>query len=234
MKKLNNKISVVIAAYNEAPRIATVLKTVSNHPLINEIIVVNDGSTDKTSDIVKKFDVILIENKKNLGKTLSVKTGVNASKNKIIMLLDADLIGIDQDSIYKLAEPVLKEQVDWTLSLRDNSFKIMKIMKMDWLSGERVITKDLLLDPHIWSRPEIGYSLEVLMNKSLLDKTKTFRAVRLKNVSDTNKANKIGFIKGWSADIKMVGQISKVMPLHKFFGQFLLMSYLNKKYSKDK
>jgi len=234
MKKSNDKISVVIAAYNEAPRIATVLKTVSNHPLINEVIVVNDGSIDNTSDIVKKFDVILIENKKNLGKTLSVKTGVNASKNKIIMLLDADLIGIDQDSIYKLAEPVLKEQVDWTLSLRDNSFKIMKIMKMDWLSGERVIAKDLLLDPYIWSRPEIGYSLEVLMNKSLLDKTKTFRAVRLKNVSDTNKANKIGFIKGWSADIKMIGQISKVMPLHKFFGQFVIMSYLNKKYSKDK
>jgi glycosyltransferase involved in cell wall biosynthesis len=232
IKTSNKKISVVIAAYNEAPRIAEVLKVVKDHPLIDEIIVINDGSTDKTSEIINEFEVIFIENKKNIGKTLTIKKGVKKAKNELIMLLDADLIGLSQESMNKLAEPVISGQVDWTLSLRDNSFKIMKLMKMDWLSGERVVPKNLLLDPLIWSRPEIGYSLETLMNKSLLDRGKTFRAVRLRNVSDTNKADKIGFIKGWSADVKMISQISNVVPLHQFFGQFIVMSYLNKVYNK--
>lgn len=230
---MKNKISIVIAAYNEEPRIAKVLEIVEHHPLIDEVIVVNDGSTDKTSEVVKKFDVILLENKKNMGKTLSVKTGIEASKNNLIMLLDADLKGLDQESIKKLAEPVLGGQVDWTLSLRDNSLSIMKLMKMDLWSGERVVPKNLLTDPLIWSRPDIGYGLETLMNKSLLAKNKTFRSVHLRNVTDTNKAQKVGFFRGWAKDFKMVCQISKVVPLHKLFKQFMIMSYLNKKYSKQ-
>ncbi len=229
---MNNKLSVVIAAYNEEPRIADVLKIVGHHPLIDEVIVVNDGSKDNTSEVVKKFNVKLIENSKNMGKTLSVKKGIKASKNDLIMLLDADLKGLTSDSIEKLARPVIDGQVDWSLSLRSNSFGIMKLAKMDWVSGERVVPKELLADDLIWSRPDIGYGLETLMNKSLLSKNKTFRSVYLPTVTIANKADKIGFIKGWAQDFKMVGQITKILPLHKLFWQFIKMSRLNRKYKR--
>jgi glycosyltransferase involved in cell wall biosynthesis len=228
-----NKISVVIAAYNEAPRIAQVLSVVEHHPLVHEVIVINDGSTDITSEIIQKFNVTLIENNVNIGKTLSVKKGIKASKNDLIMLLDADLQGLTKEAVSNLAKPVIDGRVDWTLSLRNNSFHIMKLLKVDWVSGERVIPKNLLMDPLIWSNPNIGYGLETLINKSLLRDHKTFRSVYLPNVTNTNKAKKIGFLKGWVNDFKMVGQISKVIPLHKFFGQFIHMSYLNRKYSKQ-
>ncbi|MCX6728728.1 MAG: glycosyltransferase family 2 protein [Candidatus Saccharibacteria bacterium] len=228
---MNKKISVVIAALNEAPRIAEVLKVVTKSPLISEVIVVNDGSTDNTSGVVKKFDVILIENQKNIGKTLSVKKGIEKSRNDIIMLLDADLRGLTQESIDNLAEPVMDGRVDWTLSWRDNAFKIMQLLKMELDSGERVIPKKLLADPLIWSRPNVSYGLETLMNKSLLDNNKTFRSVHLRGVINIKKATKIGFIGGWVEDFKMLGQISEVIPLHKFVWQFLKMAYLNKKYS---
>ena len=229
---MKNIISVVIAAYNEAPRIAEVLSVVEHHPLIGEVIVINDGSTDNTSQVANKFDVKLIENKNNLGKTLSIKKGIKNSKYNLILLLDADLKGLNQNYIKMLVSPVIDGKVDWTLSLRKNSFKIMKLMKMDWMSGERVIPKHLLNDPIIWSRPDIGYSLETLINKSLLTKKTTFRTVYLDNVSNINKSKKIGFIKGWFNNIIMVKQISKVVPIYEFFWQFLKMSYLNRKYSK--
>jgi len=82
----NKKVSVVIAAYNEEPRIAMVLSVVEDHPLIDEVIVVDDGSVDKTSDVVKRFNVTLIENKINMGKTLSVKRGLEKIKNEVLIL----------------------------------------------------------------------------------------------------------------------------------------------------
>lgn len=232
MNIATDKISVVIAAYNEAPRIAKVLKIIENHHLIDEVIVVNDGSCDNTSEICKKFKIKLIENDKNLGKTLSVKKGILASKNDLIMLLDADLIGLDSKAIEHLAEPVLSGEVNWSLSVRKNSFAIMRLVKIDWMSGERVVPKKLLLDNLIWSRPDIGYSLEALMNKSLLEGKQTFRSVYLPGVSNTNKSNKNndGFIKGWAKNFHMISQISKAVPFHEFIGQFFVMVYLNYKY----
>lgn len=219
-------------AYNEEPRIAEVLKIIEKHRLIDEVIVINDGSTDKTSDIIKKFNVTLIENEKNLGKTLSVKRGIEASRNNLIMLLDADLVGLDSDAIIKLAKPVLDGKVDWSLSLRRNSAGIMKILKMDWITGERLVPKELLLDSLVWSRPDISYGLETLMNQSLLEKNKTFQSVYLPNLTITKKSQKVGIAKGLVDDLKMTGQIFKILPWYKVVNQFFKMAYLNRKYSK--
>jgi glycosyltransferase involved in cell wall biosynthesis len=229
---MNKKISVVIAAYNEADRISNVLKVVERHPLIDEVIVVNDGSKDSTAEIVKKFDVRLIDNEHNMGKTLSVKRGIEAAKNDIIMLLDADLKGLNHKTIDNLAKPVLDGKVDWTLSLRGNSFGYMKMMGIDWVSGERVIPKKLLTDPLIWSMPKIGFGLETLMNKSLLAHNTKFYSVYLPELKIVNKAAKVGFIKGWIGEFKMIGQISRVMPIPLVFMQFLKMSKLSRHYKK--
>lgn len=228
----NKKVSVVIAAYNEEPRIARVLSVVEDHPLIDEVIVVNDGSVDKTSDVVKRFNVTLIENKINMGKTLSIKRGLEKSKNEVILFLDADLVGLTKQNINDLVNPVLNGQVEWTLSLRGNSFGYMKLFKVDWISGERAIRKYLLNDPLIWSKSEIGFSLEILMNKSLIDQGATFQSINLPNLKVINKSHKIGFFRGWYGELKMIGQISKVLPLHKITHQFFKMSHLNKKNKK--
>lgn len=230
---MGKKLSVIIAAYNEEPRIAKVLKIVEHHPLIDEVIVVNDGSVDRTAEAVRRFDVTLVENEHNLGKTLSIKKGIKLARNENILLIDADLNGLTDEAITDLAKPVLDGKVDWTLSLRGNSFGIMKLMQMDWVSGERVIPKKLLEDPLIWSRSEISYGLETLMNKSLLDRNKTFCSVYLPDLVIANKADKIGFWKGWFGEFKMVYQISRVMPLHKVIGQFITMARLNKRYRKE-
>lgn len=223
----NKKISVIIAAYNEEPRIAEVLKIVEHHPLIDEVIVVNDGSKDNTSKVVKKFDVKLIENEKNMGKTLSVKRGIEAAKNELIMLLDADLKGLTTQAVESLAKPVLNGEVDWTLSLRKNSLGIYRFLKMDWISGERVVPKNLLMDPLIWSRPDVGYGLETLMDRSLLATGRTFRSVYLPSLIITKKAEKIGKLQGFKDEIKMIKQITRVLPLPKVIWLFLTMAYRN-------
>lgn len=235
-KALKNQatISVVIAAYNEAPRIEAVLKVVEKHPLLEEVIVVDDGSKDQTAKIVKQYKVKLIQNKKNLGKTLSVKKGIQLATGGLILLLDADLKGLTKQNINDLVDPVITGHADWTLSLRGNSTVFMRTLKMDWISGERVVPKKLLLDPLIWSRPDVGYGLETLMNKSLLaNKDLRFQSVYLPNLLITKKSEKTGKKQGWKDELKMVKQITKILPLRKVLGQFLIMAYRNRKFLKS-
>src|SRR3989338_10301834 len=114
---MEKKISLIIPAYNEAKQIGRVLKTVKNHPLIGEVIVVNDGSTDETSKEVKKYRFVkLIDLEKNSGKAYAVKKGVSKAKNDIIMLLDADLINLKKENITQLGLPVIEGIADITLS----------------------------------------------------------------------------------------------------------------------
>ena len=89
-------ISIVIPAYNEEKAIKQTLDEIikvikENKQLKNsEIIVINDGSTDNTKSILEKFDIIVINNPHNMGYGYSLKKGIIAAKNKLIVTIDAD------------------------------------------------------------------------------------------------------------------------------------------------
>jgi glycosyltransferase involved in cell wall biosynthesis len=226
------KVSVIIAACNEEPRIGRVLSVVTAHPLIDEVIVVNDGSFDKTSEVVKKYNIKLIENGVNIGKTASCKRGLNEAKNEVILFLDADLIGLSGQNINDLVSPVIDGHADCTLSLRANSAVYMKLLKVDCLSGERAVRKDLLEDPLIWSKPQIGYSMEILMNKSLINNRAVFISIKLPNLKIVTKSGKVGVFKGLCSELKMINQIFKALSFNQVLHQFLKMSYLSRKTKK--
>lgn len=66
------EVAAIIPAYNEEKNIGLVLSVVTQIPEIGEIVVVNDGSTDRTSQIALSFGVKLIELKENQGKSLAM------------------------------------------------------------------------------------------------------------------------------------------------------------------
>ncbi|MBS3063660.1 MAG: glycosyltransferase family 2 protein [Candidatus Diapherotrites archaeon] len=89
-------LSVIIPAYNEETRIQPFLselvafKRRAAYPV--ELIVVDDGSKDKTVDVVKKLgkDVVLLRHEKNRGKGAAIRTGYAAAKNAGVVFMDAD------------------------------------------------------------------------------------------------------------------------------------------------
>jgi len=91
------KISIIIPVFNEEDSVAQVIKKVSQIPLSleKEIIVVDDGSTDKTKEILvalrKDFDFTLLFHQRNQGKGGAIKTGIKFATGDLILIQDADL-----------------------------------------------------------------------------------------------------------------------------------------------
>ncbi|MDO8507287.1 MAG: glycosyltransferase [bacterium] len=226
-----NKVSVIIAAKNEGPRIGSVLDVVTKHPLVDEVIAMCNGCTDNTVDVARSYGVNVHEDARSIGKTKAIKKGISLAKNDVVLLIDADLRDLVATDITNLASPVLTGQVDFTLSTRENSLLLFKLFGIDFISGERGMRKDLLDDPYIWSKSHVSYGLEVLMNKSLLKRGKTFISVMTKSHA-IRKREKTSLVKGTLEDYSMIFNIFRVIPFYEFFWQLFKMSYLSKRYKK--
>jgi len=166
VKNSNLTISVLIPTYNEEKTIKKVINEVTKvtRKYKSEIIVINDGSTDSTSKIIKKVpDIKVINNVKNLGKGYSIRKGIKKAKGDVLIIQDADLEYNPQD-ISKLLKP-----------FQDNSVKVVygsRVLKNNPIShwtfnlGGRLITfiTNLLFNSKITDEPT-GYKL---FRKSIL------------------------------------------------------------------
>jgi glycosyltransferase involved in cell wall biosynthesis len=89
------KISVIIPAYNEAHTILEILRRVQAMGIANEIVVVDDGSTDGTRDLLQELNgdgnLRIIMHERNKGKGAAVVTGIQNATGEVLIIQDADL-----------------------------------------------------------------------------------------------------------------------------------------------
>ena len=121
------RISIVIPAFNESHRIADSLGKVreclGRTPLSFEILVVDDGSTDGTAEVVRRFEgegVRLIHHAENRGKGYSIRTGVLKALGTYVLFTDAPSIdGILSGISPGFARPVESCSIAWCASAWD-------------------------------------------------------------------------------------------------------------------
>lgn len=120
------QLSIVIPAYNEAKRISRTLETLQEYLQGKnwgaEVIVVNDGSSDKTAEIVELYRsrwnaLRLIDNGGNRGKGFSVRNGVLGAQGDVILFTDADLSAPITEAP-KLIDPITNGECDVTFGSR--------------------------------------------------------------------------------------------------------------------
>jgi len=108
-------LSVVIPVYNEAGNIKEIIKRVQAQQLANEIVVVDDGSTDGTRDLLKDLDgrdkLRVILHERNQGKGAAVVTGMRAARGDILLIQDADL-EYDPRDYPQLLQPIQEDIAD--------------------------------------------------------------------------------------------------------------------------
>lgn len=111
-----SKISIIIPAYNVEYFINKAIESLIHQTFKNiEIIVVNDGSTDNTEEILKKFKQIKVINQLNKGSSQARKVGYEASSGEYIMFLDSDDF-IDLNYLEKMYKQIIFSDADICVS----------------------------------------------------------------------------------------------------------------------
>ena len=218
-----NKYSCVITAFNENPRILDVLKVATKIKNVDEVIVVDDGSVDNTSNVIESdfSQVKLIVHEINKGKVEAVRTGVNASKNNNLLLLDADLVGLVASEIEKALDIFENDNLDCLVMLTEAdkyNKLIRKIFKgTSYVAGDRIIKKETMQNV-LKDTSLKNYGLEIAENKYLLKNNCKVARFQLSAI-DLGKNSKYGIIKGTIGEIKMWRDIFKTAGFKFFFEQ---------------
>jgi glycosyltransferase involved in cell wall biosynthesis len=141
-------LSIVVPAYNEAGRIRDTLERLcgfkESKPYSIELVVVDDGCTDQTGEIVSQFPGIrLVRNDRNRGKGFTVRHGVLEARGKFVLFTDADL-----------SAPI--EEVDKLLSA-------IKSSGADAAVGSRALQRELIGIHQPWFRDMAGRFFNLLV-----------------------------------------------------------------------
>jgi len=126
-EKPSKKISILIPAFNEEKTIDLILERVLNQTKgwDKEIVVINDGSTDKTLEKLQRFSnkISVISYEKNQGKGVALKKGLGKATGDIVIIQDADL-EYDPKDYPKLLQPILKGETKIVYGSRNLSPRV--------------------------------------------------------------------------------------------------------------
>lgn len=206
------KYSCLVPVYNEGPRIFDVLTALTQSKKLSEIICVDDGSTDDSVEVIKKKfpKILLLEHKRNQGKTAAIQTGIRSAKYDVIVLIDSDLKNLKGSEIDQAISVFEQNNLDCLLlntAPMGNLDRLLRSMFRFLLlaAGNRIIRKSCLEAALLAKTPE-GYHLEIAQNKYLLENRKKVAYFDI-SAADVSKVAKNGWLKGLWGEVKMWRQI---------------------------
>lgn len=188
---INPRVSAIVPVFNEEKRVGKVIDTLLKSSLIDEVICINDGSSDKSLEVLKSFSskISLINFKKNQGKGRAVVVGIKKAKGDFLLFCDSDLINFTLDHIKRMLDPILngKTRVVFAVPTKDTTGKYER--HEIYLAGERVYPREALL-PYLskLSRSKGAGGSEIVLNTLFRKKeTKIVPLVGLIKPAKTNK-----------------------------------------------
>lgn len=202
-------ISVIIPVYNEERTIASILEIVRTWRRAAQIIVVNDGSTDKTIAAASQFEpsVTILSRSYNKGKGFSMAEGVRHAKGALLMFLDGDLVGLTHADLNHMIEPVVGNRADMVIAVT-NCWGLPGFAPFDDINGERVVWKKTIM-PHLDAFTSVGNGVEFVIND--IHKNKRVKTIKLPHVYILRKTEKVAQREAVKQYVKEAGQFLRAI-----------------------
>ncbi|MBU0674816.1 MAG: glycosyltransferase family 2 protein [Proteobacteria bacterium] len=135
-------ITIVIPVYNEVETIRETLQAVLATPYRKEVVVIDDGSTDGTMELLKTFswpDLVVLFHEKNKGKGRALQTGFEAAQGDIVLIQDADL-EYDPGEYSILLQPIFDGKADVVYGSRFAGHGAHRVLYFWHYVGNRFLT----------------------------------------------------------------------------------------------
>lgn len=192
------KVSAIICAFNEEKTIREVILSVSEAHVVNEIVFVNDGSTDSTKEIIdtlkNEIEITAIHLTKNMGKGFAMATGIENAVFGIVVFIDADQIMIPTGYINQLVSPLLMNECDTVLGYSTVNILNQEVNPLKILTGERALYK-ADIEPILEKMKESRFGVETLLYFYYLSLGKSLKFIHLKDIKHNDKYKKMNPLK---------------------------------------
>jgi hypothetical protein len=200
--------AAIIPTFNEEINVAGVLEVLHATTLLDEIVLVDDGSSDGTVDILHQAALTdpryrVIRHEMNSGKGQAIFTGWAATCAPVLLLLDADLKNLTPGHIQALLDPILSHTADMTLGLfRGGHFSTTLSHRLTpFLTGQRGLRAELL--KYVSREASAGYGFEIALTMAAHQKGYRKRIVPMDGVwhpsSESRSERGFWFGAAWKA-----------------------------------
>lgn len=156
-------VAAIIPAWNEAETVGAVVDAARRARLVDEVIVVDNGSSDTTASVAAAAGARVVRQPVP-GKGQTMIAGVDETDAEIVVFLDADLLGLAAEHVDDLVRPVVAGRADMSCALFDRGPLSNPIYTrlLPILTGQRAVRRELFeaLDP----ADVRGYKVEAALN----------------------------------------------------------------------
>jgi len=206
------KVAAIVPAYNERERISAVLDAIKAAQKVDEIVVVSDGSTDGTYELVAVDPAVkAVKLDKNSGKGAALRKGAASTDADVGLFLDADLIGMDGGRVDALVAPVVDDEADMAIGIFRDGRGATDLAQFiaPYISGQRALKRAMFLK--IPGLESVRSGVETAITKYARSHGLRVARVSLPGCTHCMKEEKLGLVRGFAHRLRMYADIGRIM-----------------------
>ncbi|MEE8137611.1 MAG: glycosyltransferase family 2 protein [Thermoanaerobaculia bacterium] len=189
-------VTALVPVFNEQETLTDVVSVLRATELVDEMMVVSDGSTDDTVSVAQAVGCKIIHLKENRGKGVAMAVGVAHTDAPILVFVDGDILNLSEYLLRRLIEPVVEDRTAMNIGVRSRGWLVNTVHRRTGplLSGIRCLRREIF--EAVPDNYMTGYRIETAMNWTCRRLGRRCSTTVLYGLTHRVKEKKLGVLEG--------------------------------------